>query len=313
MACHRHDLSNTATTRETATATERRMTGVVATPPPPPPQPRSSPPPNNNNNNTRKRRNQSSSYLREDTTTSSSCLRRRNNKQPRRAATVSAAKQQMMMIAMLLQLLVGGPRVVQASYNVMVPQGERECFYVRVPGDRPSRVSGNFDCLDDGIDESAVSAWVEGANGSKLWKAKHDETEENFAFLVDPKETPKARFCMAYSMADDDDAPSDVYFGFNLRVTSMARERTLDAGEEGPDAERALDLLDEAEEIHDDWRNLLDHFDFLRNREAVHMKVTNQIENRVMFWSLIEAGLVVSMSVGQVLYWRRFFEQRRYL
>merc|ERR1711971_853861 len=83
------------------------------------------------------------------------------------------------------------------------------------------------------------------------------------------------------------------------------------AGEEGPDAERALDLLDEAEEIHDDWRNLLDHFDFLRNREAVHMKVTNQIENRVMFWSLIEAGLVVSMSVGQVLYWRRFFEQRR--
>jgi hypothetical protein len=65
--------------------------------------------------------------------------------------------------------------------------------------------------------------------------------------------------------------------------------------------------------INSDWQNLVDHFDFLRNREAQHHVLTSQILSRVMGWTLLEAGLVVCMALGQVMYWKKFFEQRRYL
>lgn len=65
--------------------------------------------------------------------------------------------------------------------------------------------------------------------------------------------------------------------------------------------------------INNDWENLVDHFDFLRNRESQHQVLTSQILRRVMGWTLFEAGLVICMALGQVMYWKKFFEQRRYL
>jgi hypothetical protein len=41
--------------------------------------------------------------------------------------------------------------------------------------------------------------------------------------------------------------------------------------------------------------------------------MTEQILSRVMSWTLIEAALVILMATAQVIYWRKFFEQRRYL
>jgi hypothetical protein len=61
------------------------------------------------------------------------------------------------------------------------------------------------------------------------------------------------------------------------------------------------------------FQNLLDHFDFMRNREAVHVQLTNQINDRVMGWTIIEAILVITMAFAQVWYWKAFFERRRYL
>lgn len=112
---------------------------------------------------------------------------------------------------------------------------------------------------------------------------------------------------------DDDD--SDLYtlqLGFNIRVKSKA-QRALPDEELGPDAMRALELLEAASATEQQWQNLLDHFDFLRNREAIHRQLTGQINDRVMGWTIIEAVLVVTMAVGQVWYWKSFFEQRRYL
>jgi hypothetical protein len=84
-------------------------------------------------------------------------------------------------------------------------------------------------------------------------------------------------------------------------------------GEAGPDAKRALELVQRSVMINNDWQNLVDHFDFLRNREAQHAMLSSQILSRVMGWTLLEAALVVTMAIGQVMYWKKLFEQRRYL
>jgi emp24/gp25L/p24 family/GOLD len=107
-----------------------------------------------------------------------------------------------------------------------------------------------------------------------------------------------------------------VTVGFSIRVDNViaaVASSTLPDGEMGPDAQRAIELLQQASMIELNWKNLIDHFDFVRNRESYQNLLTDQINNRVIHWSIIEALLVVLMAVGQVLYWRKFFEQRRYL
>ena len=125
------------------------------------------------------------------------------------------------------------------------------------------------------------------------------------------------RFCMESSELQDKDVDDDsardfrIQVGFDLRM--QMEPRALPDEELGPDAQRALDLVEAAAATERQWQNLLDHFDFLRNREAIHRQLTSQINDRVMGWTIIEAVLVVTMAVGQVWYWKKFFEQRRYL
>ena len=50
---------------------------------------------------------------------------------------------------------------------------------------------------------------------------------------------------------------------------------------------------------------------YLTTRERVHRETVESTNTRVMLWSLIEVGLVLAMSVGQVMYLKRSFEKRR--
>jgi emp24/gp25L/p24 family/GOLD len=125
------------------------------------------------------------------------------------------------------------------------------------------------------------------------------------------------RLCFESSESDaerreDDAVATSVQLGFNARVKS-AVQRALPDTELGPETLRALELLEAASSAEQQWQNLLDHFDNLRNRELFHMQLTKQINARVIGWSIIESVLVVTMAVAQVWYWKSFFEQRRYL
>jgi emp24/gp25L/p24 family/GOLD len=117
---------------------------------------------------------------------------------------------------------------------------------------------------------------------------------------------------LAEALVDDEVRYGPLPVGFYVRM-SPAAPRSLPDTVAGPDAERALRVIDSAVVIQNNWYDLQNHFDFLRQREAVHTHMTSQILNRVMTWTVIEAVLVVGMAVAQVLYWRKFFEQRRYL
>ena len=135
-------------------------------------------------------------------------------------------------------------------------------------------------------------------------------TQEGDFTLEHIKANSKFSICFQNNAnIDDDNNEFDV--GFNIRFRSPVR--TLDDGVSGPDAERAADLVEKAWEIHQDWDVLQDHFEFLRNREGIHYGMNNEIMTRLAHWTYFEALLVILMATGQVMYWKKFFEKRRYL
>jgi len=169
----------------------------------------------------------------------------------------------------------------------------------------------------------SISAWIETVpkkvkrrvDYKNVWSSDPNLSVEDFTVAVEGR--TRYRLCMESNAlqeqdVDDDNLSNfDIQVGFDLRVQTEAR--ALPDEELGPDAQRALDLVKAAAATERQWQNLLDHFDFLRNREAIHRQLSNQINSRVMGWTIIEAVLVVTMAIGQVWYWKTFFEQRRYL
>jgi hypothetical protein len=166
--------------------------------------------------------------------------------------------------------------------------------------------SGNYDVLED--DESAedVSVTLKDERQRVLWKSVPGESEGTFELHVNKG----GRFSLCLlNNGDKEDGERTV--GFALRV--RGRSRALGDKEQGPDGEKALELISWAEELTEEWHTLLDHYDYLRSREAVHEELGDKIFKRVMRWTLVEAGLLVTIACAQVMYFRAFFEKRRYL
>lgn len=182
--------------------------------------------------------------------------------------------------------------------------------------------SGNYDIIDDDIPGDFLTVTLSNAMNTKadqgnsqqqepLWQNEAGLTEGVFGLTVD--RGLRLSLCFEFRDVSDDEEQQQeqLFIGWNIRVHAIPRE--LPEGESGPDTERAMKLLEKAVGIEMDWSNLMDHFAFLRSREAVHMKLTADILNRIMGWTLVEAFVVVVMAFAQVMYWKKFFEQRRYL
>merc|ERR1740130_573831 len=194
--------------------------------------------------------------------------------------------------------------VVDASYAISIEPDSEECFIYTTPTDVGSTciITGSFEVLHDDVDTYELAVKVANLeNGQSLYEAPQGLQEGDFTLEKIP---PSTKFSICFqNNSEDDEEENEFDLGFNIRFTKQT-SRTLDDLEEGPDGERAAQLIDKAAKIQLDWNILQDHFDFLRNREGIHYSMNYEIMNRLTRWTYIETLLVILMSVGQVLYWK---------
>jgi hypothetical protein len=170
--------------------------------------------------------------------------------------------------------------------------------------------SGSFEVEDEQVNPTDFSATItELPKGHIVYQAPKRTLEGSFKV---ESNTQASRYSICFhNNARSDDEDGDIEVGFSIRVSNPIR--AMDVGEIGPDTEKALKLVEKAAEIHEDWAVMLDHLDFAHNREAVYEDLAKGILSRLAKWTYIEAFLVMGMATGQVMYWRKFFETRRYL
>jgi len=201
---------------------------------------------------------------------------------------------------------------VEASYAISIEPDSEECFIFFTPTDAggTSIFTGSFEVLHDDVDSYELSVKIANADtGESLYEVPSGTQEGDFRL---EKIEASTRFSLCFqNNSEDDDEENEFDLGFNVRFHMPPR--TLEEGESGPDGERASQLVQKAAQIHEDWYTLQDHFDFLRNREGIHYRMNEEIMNRLSLWIYIEAFLVIGMAMGQIMYWKKFFEKRRYL
>jgi len=229
--------------------------------------------------------------------------------------TTRSSLRNFQLVILLLSLLVvtfSSFYTVDASYAISIEPGTEECYIFLTPSDVGSfsTISGSFEVLHDDVDSYELAVKVVNLDTGESMHEVPTGTQEGDFKLERIKASSRFSICFQNN-ADYDDDENEFDVGFNIRFHKPPR--TLEDGESGPDGERASQLVEKASQIHQDWDILQDHFDFLRNREGIHYGMNDQIMNRLTRWTYIEAFLVIGMAVGQVMYWKKFFEKRRYL
>ena len=102
----------------------------------------------------------------------------------------------------------------------------------------------------------------------------------------------------------------DREIGFSIHVVPPVRGIE---GEAGPDDRLTSHLIELSEKLMEGLDTMTDHQEYMRERENRHTLLADSTFNRVVHWTFLEALLLILISFGQVLYLKKFFEQRRYL
>jgi len=109
--------------------------------------------------------------------------------------------------------------------------------------------------------------------------------------------------------------------GFTLRVrplegTEAARlmmVKTETGGSDNAADAQNNRLIDLTNTLRDKMELLLDHQEFMKNREATHRHVVEETFTLVMKWTFLEAFVLMCVAGAQVTYLKKFFETKRYL
>lgn len=175
-----------------------------------------------------------------------------------------------------------------------------------------SHHSGNFDCLDDEISPDPIGVVLYDSKQTPIWRSQPKASEGTFSITG----SGKFELCIQNGRQGSDDYVADKdgidrQVGFAIRVVPPP-SRGQD-GEAGPDNRLTTHLLDLSGKLMEGLHTMSDHQEYMRGRENRHSVLAETTLSRIVQWTVLEAIVLILISCGQVLYLKKFFEQRRYL
>lgn len=106
--------------------------------------------------------------------------------------------------------------------------------------------------------------------------------------------------------------------GFTVRVRPLEGTAAAALIKDKTTSENPADvlknkLIDLSTTLRDRMELLLDHQEYIKNREAQHRNIVEETFTILTRWTLLEALVLCAIATGQVLYLKKFFETKRYL
>lgn len=196
---------------------------------------------------------------------------------------------------LLALLLVLGISRSLASFVLEVGNEDEACFIIRLPKGRNSVVAGNYDLIDDGLSPDPVRIILLDTELNTIWKSPYGSSEGTFSIHQPPG---RLSLCVQNGLETTSEDGEDRVVGVDVRVTA---------------AESTSALSQQVGRIRTQLWNLKNHHDYMRAREAAHRDVSEQTYSYVVRWNILEGLALVIISCLQVLYLRKFFEQRSYM
>jgi len=223
-----------------------------------------------------------------------------------------------------------------ASLSVTLAQAEEKCFIFRTPGSigEMSHITGSYDMLDDDLSSTPVTSTLFDDDYAVLWHSDPGASEGSFitrgsgryhlcfgngsGAYKTKEDHEKERLKVEGHHIDDDNFDygnhdgKDRNIAFNIRVT-----KRMDPSAHKSQTAHSSVFTDRvvmmATRLEDKIDLLMDHQYYIKNRELQHRDTVEETFTLVMKWTVLEAVVLIFVATSQVIYFRKFFETKRYL
>lgn len=188
-------------------------------------------------------------------------------------------------------LLLLGALGSAAALTFTIEPNKEECFFEEI--NKGEKVSTTFQVASGGFLDIDVK--LLDPRDQKVF-VKERETEGRFPFTAEYD----GLYSLCFSNKMSTLTPKTVSFNFHVGIATTAHEVAH--------KEHLTPLELTIVQLSEGLYNVQDEQKYMRVRERVHRNTTESTNARVLWWSFVEAAILVGMSLYQVYYLRRFFE-----
>merc|ERR1711871_228237 len=180
-----------------------------------------------------------------------------------------------------------------SALTFTIQPNKEDCFFEEI--NKGEKVSMTFQVASGGFLDIDVK--LLDPRDVKIF-SKERETEGRHHFTTEHD----GLYSLCFSNKMSTLTPKTVSFNFHVGIATTAHEVAR--------KEHLTPLELTIVQLSEGLYNVQDEQKYMRVRERVHRNTTESTNARVLWWSFLEAAILVGMSLFQVSYLRRFFETK---
>lgn len=191
-----------------------------------------------------------------------------------------------------------------ASYFVSIDAHEEECFLERVK--KGVKLGLAFEVVEGGFLDIDINIYA--PDGETI---HNGERESNGRYTFPAAKDGLYKYCFSNKMSTM--TPKVVMFSMDVGDSAEKPEHQERTDEEKKENGEGGDnkLEEMIKELSAALSGVKHEQDYMEVRERVHRSINDNTNSRVVLWSVFEAVVLLSMTLGQVYYLKQFFEVRR--
>nr|CAG4645803.1 EOG090X0D99 [Lynceus sp. MCZ IZ 141354] len=181
------------------------------------------------------------------------------------------------------------------AFYVTIDAHAEECFFDKVTA--KTKMGLMFEVAEGGFLDIDVK--IVGPDNVVVYQG---ERESNGKYVFAAHKDGVFTYCFSNKMSTM--TPKIVMF--SMEIGEETKPDHIEGG-----ASNHTKLEEMIKELSSSLRSVKHEQEYMALRERVHRGINENTNSRVVLWSFFEATVLVSMTLGQVFYLKRFFEVRR--
>lgn len=179
------------------------------------------------------------------------------------------------------------------SYIITLDAHSEECFYEKAISS--TKLGFTFEVMEGGFLDIDVT--IHDPDGNMI----HQEPKATSGkYTIEANKDGPYKYCFSNKMS----TVSPKVVMFSIETARQVKHKMSGA----QDQERVTDMV---RELDNAMTTVKHELEYLSVRDRIHRRINESTNSRVIHWTWVEFLILLGVSVGQVLYIKRFFEVRR--
>lgn len=199
------------------------------------------------------------------------------------------------LLALIIVVFVGKSQ----EFFITIDAHSEDCYFNRAQAG--TKLGLMFEVVEGGFLDIDVK--ITGPDQKVIYQG---DRESNGKYTFAAHTDGVYKYCFSNKMSTM--TPKILMFSMDLDTTPQHVAPATGANSTSSDHTKLEDMINE---LSNALGAVKHEQEYMEVRERIHRAINDNTNSRVVLWSFFEAGVLLTMTIGQVYYLKRFFEIRR--